>query len=405
MQPCSPHTVRSRPRGRARASVTLLRALSLVILGGVGADAAAQDQPEWQLRFAAGEAARQSGSVGTYADEMAAAARLIPAGAPDRAVVQYHAARAAALAGRDAGAIGPLRSIWEEGQGHLMMLSFAERDPAFGRLLGNPDFRSVLGELQGVPVRTQRLADGVYLVEGSGANVVAAIADDGSTLLIDTGYGAPFSAVRSALAELGAERIEGLIVTHAHEDHMGGAEMVEGGTIVAHPAARRAMSEPYYFLEGVSVPGKDESALPDIEVRRDTTWVMAGSRIRVLPTSAHSPGDLSVYLVDAGVAHLGDAFLPSNAMLFPGQTDPDGFLDRFAAFLDDMDPSTVIVSGHEAVSDVNAVRLQIATTRACMAYVRESLEKGLSIEDTARGAEDRFPAAWIAFFYGLFASR
>jgi hypothetical protein len=33
------------------------------------------------------------------------------------------------------------------------------------------------------------------------------------------------------------------------------------------------------------------------------------------------------------------------------------------------------------------------------------MEDGLSIEQTAEQGADRFPPQWVAFFYGLFASR
>ena len=70
-----------------------------------------------------------------------------------------------------------------------------------------------------------------------------------------------------------------------------------------------------------------------------------------------------------------------------------------------MDPETVVVGGHEDVADLAAVRAQIEVTRACMAYVRVSLDDGLTIEQTAEQGVDRFPAQWVAFFYQLLGPR
>ncbi len=88
--------------------------------------------------------------------------------------------------------------------------------------------------------------------------------------------------------------------------------------------------------------------------------------------------------------------------MFPGQVDPDVFLDRLDHFLDAMHPETVIVGGHEDPVAIAVVREQIAQSRACMAFVRESIAEGLSAESTAEGGADRFPPQWIGFFYRIF---
>ena len=82
-----------------------------------------------------------------------------------------------------------------------------------------------------------------------------------------------------------------------------------------------------------------------------------------------------------------------------------GFLDRLDAFVSTMHPETVVVGGHESVTDLAAVRAQIEMSRACMAYVQGAFSEGLTIEQTAEQGSDRFPVAWIAFFYGYFAAQ
>ena len=112
-----------------------------------------------------------------------------------------------------------------------------------------------------------------------------------------------------------------------------------------------------------------------------------------------------MYFEGARVAHLGDTYLAGNPMMFPGSEDPAGFLDRLDAFLDTMHPETVVIGGHESVTDLAAVRAQIEVSRACMAYAESAFADGLTIEQAAEQGSDRFPVAWIAFFYGYFASQ
>lgn len=374
-------------------------AISLAAFATVG-PLHAQDHEEWRLRFAAGEEARKASDYDRYADEMAASARALPDAEQNRPLVQYHAARSAALAGRAGDAVSWLTKVWDEGVDALMV-SFALGDSAFDTLRGDAGFEALLSRAANTQLEVRPLGGQVYLISGVGSNLIAQVSDDG-VFLVDTGYRLVLPAVRSALAGLGGQVITHLLVTHPHEDHMGGAEEIgRDAVVIAHPATALAMQAPYALMDGVTLPPKAASALPKVSVDSDTTIVVGGEPVRIVPTVAHTPGDLSIYFTESDVAHLGDAYLATNPMMFPGQVDPEGFLDSLEAFLDEMGPSTVIVGGHEGVGDVAAVRAQIDVSRACMSFVRESLGDGLSLEQTARAGMERFPLQWIAFFYGV----
>ena len=66
-----------------------------------------------------------------------------------------------------------------------------------------------------------------------------------------------------------------------------------------------------------------------------------------------------------------------------------------------MDPETIVVGGHDDPVGLDEVRAQIETTRACLALVRQALEEGLTLEETAARAEGGFAPQWVAFFYRL----
>lgn len=377
----------------------------------------------WRERFAAGEEARQEGDVEAYAREMAVAARAMPAGVLNRPFVQYHAARAASLSGRPDDAIEWLTTAWEEDI-EALMISFAAHDPAFDDMKATAAFRELMGRAATMELDVRPLPDEadalrgldaagrgadpvrrtVHLIEGAGANVVA-VTDGTGALLIDTGYGPAVPALRRALRGLGVSEVRQIVVTHAHEDHMGGTpELGAEARILAHPGTGAAMTEPFVFMEGVTIPPKPASALPDVEVVSDTTFVFGRQRVRIVPTVAHTEGDLSVYLPDARVAHLGDTYLGGNPMMYPGTEDPDAFLDDLDALLDSMHPETIVIGGHDEPAGLDAVREQIETSRAAMAFVRAGIEDGRSGEEVAEAGADRFPPQWLGFFYRLFTT-
>ena len=82
----------------------------------------------------------------------------------------------------------------------------------------------------------------VVLGSGSGGNAVA-VTDGATTLLIDCGFSARETARRMALVGLDAGRVEALLVTHEHSDHIRGVDVFarrHDCTVLATAGTRRA---------------------------------------------------------------------------------------------------------------------------------------------------------------------
>jgi hydroxyacylglutathione hydrolase len=109
--------------------------------------------------------------------------------------------------------------------------------------------------------------------------------------------------------------------THCHFDHMGAnAEIVAvtGAPLALHPAELpilRARGGASWF--GVFVK---ESPLPDVELADGQVLEVGTLRFRVLYTPGHSPGGVTFYLEEEGVAFGGDVLFASGV----GRTDLHG---------------------------------------------------------------------------------
>ncbi|MFB8774359.1 MBL fold metallo-hydrolase [Streptomyces broussonetiae] len=120
----------------------------------------------------------------------------------------------------------------------------------------------------------QHVADGTYLVHGSNTNWVIITEGDAITL-IDTGYPGDRALLLDSLAQVGGspESVAAVLVTHAHNDHLGSAEHL-----------RAAHGTPVYLHEA-EVPHARRDFLHQVTVGQ----VMANSwRPGVLPWAVHA---------------------------------------------------------------------------------------------------------------------
>ncbi|MFI8891515.1 MBL fold metallo-hydrolase [Streptomyces paradoxus] len=178
------------------------------------------------------------------------------------------------------------------------------------------------------------VADGTYLVHGSNTNWVILTEGDAVTL-VDTGYPGDREQLLASLAEVGGspEAVAAVLITHAHNDHLGNAEYLRaahGTPVLLHeaevPHARRE------FLHQVSIG----------------TVLKNGWRPGVLPWAVHA-------LRSGGTADVPvtapQAFPAAGALDLPGRPVPvhtPGHTDGHCAF--HLPGTGVLISGDALVS-------------------------------------------------------
>src|SRR2546423_14373470 len=72
-----------------------------------------------------------------------------------------------------------------------------------------------------VEIRTTKLAESVYLMEGAGGNLGVSIGED-SVFLIDDQYAPLSRKIMAAIAKLTPKPVRFVLNTHWHSDHTGG---------------------------------------------------------------------------------------------------------------------------------------------------------------------------------------
>ncbi|MEU6548140.1 MBL fold metallo-hydrolase [Streptomyces sp. NPDC046859] len=188
----------------------------------------------------------------------------------------------------------------------------------------------------------RHIADGTYLVHGSNTNWIILTEGDAVTL-VDTGYPGDRAALLASLAEVGSapEAVEAVLITHAHNDHLGSAEHL-----------RAAYGTPVYLHEA-EVPHARREFLHQVSVG---TVLRNGWRPGVLPWAVHA-------LRSGGTEHVPvaspQAFTRSGPLDLPGRPVPvhtPGHTDGHCAY--HLPGAGVVISGDALVTGHPTSRIE-----------------------------------------------
>ena len=117
-------------------------------------------------------------------------------------------------------------------------------------------------DFSGVEIRTIPVADGVYMLTGSGGNIGLSVGEDGP-FVVDDQFAGLTEKILAAIAAVSDGPVRFVLNTHWHGDHTGGNENFgkAGAMIVAHENVRKRLN-PEEFHE---VMEASQQAPPDAE--------------------------------------------------------------------------------------------------------------------------------------------
>ena len=243
-------------------------------------------------------------------------------------------------------------------------------------------------------IKTTKLTDTIFLLQGVGGNIVCQIGPDGK-LLIDSGISTGTHHLLDALARLDEHRLHLLVNTHWHFDHTDGnaALHLEGAFIIAQDNTRVRLSAPQYMqVYDVHFPAAPDAALPQETFgETNTLWVNNDQENLVHTPDAHTDSDIFIHFVKGNVIHTGDLWF--NGMyplidLSSGGTI-NGIIQGVDQVLARADERTKIVPGHGPLGDKAALQAY----RAMMVEVADRVEKLKAQGDTVEQAIAAKPTA------------
>ncbi|MET0863171.1 MAG: MBL fold metallo-hydrolase [Nakamurella sp.] len=193
-----------------------------------------------------------------------------------------------------------------------------------------------------VTAGTFSLDGGTWDVE----NNVWLIGDDDEVIVIDAAHDAG-----AIMAVVGSRRVNAILCTHGHNDHIDAApDLAEqtGAAIWLHPADAA--------LWGMAHPDRQ----PDAELHAGQVISVAGVDLQVLHTPGHSPGAVCFLIPELGVLFSGDTLFAGG----PGATgrsfsDFPTIIDSISHKLLSLPPETVVHTGHGDDTTIGAEAPQL----------------------------------------------
>ena len=244
---------------------------------------------------------------------------------------------------------------------------------AFAALASLPAFAQQ--DFSKVEIKTEKLAEGVWMLTGAGGNIGVFAGDDG-VFMIDSQYAPLTDKIRAAIAAVTDKKIRFLLNTHWHGDHVGGNENLgkTGVVIVAQENVRKRMStEQFNKMFDKKEPPSPAAALPLVTFVDSISFHVNGDEVEAFHVPpAHTDGDAIVYLRKANVLHMGDTFF--NGMYpfvdLSSGGSVAGMVGACDRGLSMGDASTKVIPGHGplgAKADLKAFRDMLAASRDAVA--------------------------------------
>jgi glyoxylase-like metal-dependent hydrolase (beta-lactamase superfamily II) len=241
-------------------------------------------------------------------------------------------------------------------------------------------------DFEKVQIETIKVADGIYMLLGSGGNIGISAGEDG-ILLVDTQFSELMEKIKSAIAEINKGPIRIVLNTNWHYDHAYGNEPLgkSGALIVAHENSRmRMISEQHFPDFNMNIPAFPKDALPVVTFKDSLTLHFNGDEVQVIHIeNAHSDADIVIFFRKANVIHTGDLYF---TVLYPfidisHGGSIDGMIAAAERIIGMTDENTKIIPGHGPLSnreELTKYRDMLVTVRD---RIKSQIKEGKTLEE------------------------
>lgn len=264
------------------------------------------------------------------------------------------------------------------------------------------------------PIKTTKLYDNIWLLQGAGGNMAVQSGKDG-IILIDSSFATAVPHIREAIAAVSSDAPHGLINTHWHVDHVDGNEGMHaaGYHVIAHEKTKARMAEPAEMkLFHMSIPAYPAGALPSTTFATTMSHKHNGDSIELVHYDpAHTDTDIYIHFQNADVLHCGDIFFNKTYPFIDEGTGGSigGTISAAQKSLALAGDKTKIIPGHGPLGDkadlksyidmLSSVRDKVAALKKAGASEQEVVAKKPTADLDANWLHGGSPDMFIGIVY------
>ncbi|PWH84213.1 MBL fold metallo-hydrolase [Algibacter marinivivus] len=200
---------------------------------------------------------------------------------------------------------------------------------------------SACAQKKEVIIKTHKLTDKIYMLEGQGGNIGISTGEDG-VFMIDSQFAPLTPKILDAIKTLSDKPIKYLANTHHHGDHTGGNENISklNAPIIAHDNVYKRVK---------NNPKQSDASLPVITFNDKLSLYINGEQVIIFHIdNAHTDGDALLYFTKSNVLHTGDTYFNGRYPyidLKSGGT-VNGYIKAIKSAMIFVDDNTKIIPGH-----------------------------------------------------------
>jgi glyoxylase-like metal-dependent hydrolase (beta-lactamase superfamily II) len=251
-------------------------------------------------------------------------------------------------------------------------------------------------DLSKVQIKVSKVAGNVYMLVGPMNKIVPWVGDDGNIaadfgddgiVLVDVEHAGLGPKIQAALKSIADEPVRFVILTHYHDDHVGGsAYFQKSALVIAHDNVRKRMENGSVAGDGATrhpVKPQPKDALPIITFDHDLTLHVAGEDIRVMYfPAAHTDGDSIVFFPKSNVVHVGDLFVTYGFPFVDLESGGsiDGMIDALDKVIAQMPADVKVIPGHGPASNLEDMRAFVKMLKETRAAVQSAIARGETLD-------------------------
>jgi cyclase len=267
---------------------------------------------------------------------------------------------------------------------------------------------------ESTPIKTTKLYDNIWLLQGAGGNMAVQSGKDG-IILIDSSFATAVPHIKEAIAGVSTDAPHALINTHWHIDHVDGNEGMNaaGYKVIAHDKTKTRMAEPAEMkLFHMTIPAYPAGALPSTTFADTLKHDHNGDAVELVHYDpAHTDTDIYIHFQKADVLHLGDIFFNKSYPFIDEGSGGSigGTISAAQKSLELAGEKTKIIPGHGPLGDkadlkayvdmLSTVRDKVATLKKSGASEQEVLARKPTAELDSAWAKGGSPDMFIGIVY------